>query len=147
MGIAEWFVNDLNSGERVLTRDLISIAVADKEFTEEEKRLILDICEIEDISNVELMDSLRNSKEDGQILRTLEDKKHYLIHLIRLMSVDKKYPSLEMHIIDIIAKKIGVSHMLLMSFVADEVKDNNFSQQEGIAIIDHFLKYYIATGA
>ena len=62
------------------------------------------------------------------------------------MSVDKKYPSLEMHIIDIIAKKIGVSHMQLMSFVADEVKDNNFSQQEGIAIIDHLLKYYIATG-
>lgn len=147
MGIADWFVNNLNSEERILTRDLISIAIADKEFTEEEKNLILHICKIEEISNVELLDSIRNSKADGEKLRTLEEKKNYLIHLIRLMSVDKKYPSLEMHIIDIIAKKLGVSHMQLMSFVADEVKDNNFSQQEGIAIIDHFLKYYIKTGA
>lgn len=146
MGIADWFVNNLNSEERILTRDLISIAIADKEFTEEEKNLILHICKIEEISNVELLDSIRNSKADGEKLRTLEEKKNYLIHLISLMSVDKKYPSLEMHIIDIIAKKIGVSHMQLMSFVADEVKDNNFSQQEGIAIIDHLLKYYIATG-
>lgn len=147
MGIADWFVNNLNSEERILTRDLISIAIADKEFTEEEKNLILHICKIEEISNVELLDSIRNSKADGEKLRTLEEKKNYLIHLISLMSVDKKYPSLEMHIIDIIAKKLGVSHMQLMSFVADEVKDNNFSQQEGIAIIDHFLKYYIKTGA
>ena len=147
MGIVNWFVNDLNGDERVLTRDLISIAIADKEFTGEEKRLILDICKIEDISEVELMDSLRNSKEGGQVLRTLEEKKRYLIHLIRLMSVDGKFPSLEIHIIEILAKEIGVSRMQLMSFVADEIKANQFSQQEGLSILDHFLKYFIETGA
>lgn len=147
MGIANWFVNNMNTEERTLTRDLISIAIADKEFSDDEKKIILDICQIEDISNVELMESIRDASHGTKSFRTIEEKKYYLIHLIRVMAVDGNYPSLEMHLIEIIAKEIGVSRMQLISFVVDDIKANNLSQIEGLVIIDNFLKYFIETGA
>ena len=34
MSIVDWFINDLNTEERALTRDLLSVAIADYEFSE-----------------------------------------------------------------------------------------------------------------
>lgn len=147
MGIANWFINDLNTEERTLTRDLVSIAIADKEFTGEEKNMILTICQIEDISNVELIDSIRNSDIGGKKLHTLDEKRSYLTHLIRVMTVDDEYTSLEMRLIEIIAKEIGISRMQLISFVLDEITAHNKGKDEGITIIDNFVKFFIETGA
>lgn len=147
MGITNWFINNLNTEERTLTRDLISIAIADKEFTGEEKNMILTICQIEDISNEELIDSIRNSNVGGKKLHTLDEKRKYLTHLIRVMTVDDEYTSLEMRLIEIIAKEIGISHMQLISFVLDEITAHNIGQDEGITIIDNFVKFFIETGA
>jgi hypothetical protein len=38
MGIVDWFTNDLNTDERTLTRDLLSVAIADHEFSDEEQK-------------------------------------------------------------------------------------------------------------
>ena len=43
-GITKWFVNNLDTTERNLTRDLISVAVADGEFVGEEHEIIIEIC-------------------------------------------------------------------------------------------------------
>ena len=40
MGIVNWFTNNIESKERVLTRDLLSMAIADGEFMEEERQEI-----------------------------------------------------------------------------------------------------------
>ena len=56
MGIADWFTNDLNTDERTLTRDLLSVAIADHEFSAEEQKAIVEICNAEGISLVGLMD-------------------------------------------------------------------------------------------
>ena len=146
MSIVDWFTNNLNTEERTLTRDLLSVAVADKEFSEEEKKMILDICKIEDISAVELMDSIRDKNAGAEFLHSTEEKKRYLMHLIRVMSVDGEYRSLELHIIEIIAKKLEVTPAMLLSVVVDEIKNNNIGQAEGIAILDNFVKHYIAIG-
>ena len=61
MGIVDWFTNDLSTEERALTRDLLSVAIADHEFSEEEQKTILEICETEDISLVETMDWLSST--------------------------------------------------------------------------------------
>ena len=146
MSIVDWFTNNLNTEERTLTRDLLSVAVADKEFSEEEKKMILDICKIEDISAVELMDSIRDKNAGAEFLHSTEEKKRYLMHLIRVMSVDGKYRPIELHIIEIIAKKLEVTPAMLLSVVVDEIKNNNIGQAEGINILDHFVKHYIAIG-
>ena len=91
MGIVDWFKNDLNTEERTLTRDLLSVAVADGEFCDEEKNTILEICQLEGISAVELIDSIRNQSSGAKLLSSVEDKKRYLLHLIRMMMSDGKY--------------------------------------------------------
>jgi len=146
MGIVDWFINDLNTEERALTRDLLSVAIADHEFSEEEQKAILEICETEGISLVELMDSIRDKKSGAKLLHSTEEKKIYLLHLIRMMSADGKYPSLELHIIEVIAKKLEVNPMQLLSFVLDEISRNHLSKDEGIVIIDNFVRHYITIG-
>jgi uncharacterized tellurite resistance protein B-like protein len=146
MGITNWFINNLDSEERILTRDLLSVAIADKEFSEEERKTILEICMIEDISNVELMNSIRNQITTSNALVTQEDKKRYLLNLIRVMSADKNYYPLEMHIIEILAKKIGIPPLKLVLFLVEEIKDKNISQYEGLDIIEEFVRHLIVTG-
>lgn len=146
MSIVDWFVNDLNSEERILTRDLISVALADKEFSGDEKNEILDICKKENISEEDFINSIRGRETGIKPPQTLEEKKKYLLYLIKVMSVDKDYPLLELHIIEIIAKKIGISQIQIISFVLDEINDKNISQEEGLTIIDKFVKHMIITG-
>lgn len=85
MGIVDWFKNDLNTEERTLTRDLLSVAV-----------------------------------------------------------VDKKYYSLELHVIEVIAKNIGVSPMQLLSFILDEVNSGHITKEDGLTVIDHFVRRFLA---
>lgn len=146
MSIVDWFTNDLNAEERTLTRDLLSVAIADKEFCEEEKKVILETCQLEDISLVELMDSIRDKTAGAKILQSIDEKKKYLLHLVRMMSADGKYRSLELKVIEIIAKKLDISPILLLSFILDEINDNNISKVEGVTVLDHFVKHYIAVG-
>lgn len=146
MGIVDWFTNDLSTEERALTRDLLSVAIADHEFSEEEQKTILEICETEDISLVEMMDSIRDKKSGAKLLRSTDEKKRYLLHLIKMMSADGRFPSLELHIIEVVAKKLEVNPMLLLSFVLDEINESRISKDDGLVIINNFVKHYITIG-
>jgi len=146
MGIVDWFTNDLSTEERALTRDLLSVAIADHEFSEEEQKAILEICETEDISLVEMMDSIRDKKSGAKLLRSTDEKKRYLLHLIKMMSVDGRFPSLELHIIEVVAKKLEVNPMQLLSFVLDEISEKRIGKDDGLVIINNFVKHYITIG-
>lgn len=146
MGIVDWFTNDLSTEERALTRDLLSVAIADHEFSEKEQKAILEICETEDISLVEMMDSIRDKKSGARLLRSTDEKKRYLLHLIKMMSADGRFPSLELHIIEVVAKKLEVNPMQLLSFVLDEINESRISKDEGLVIINNFVKHYITIG-
>lgn len=147
MSIVDWFTNDLTTEERTLTRDLLSVAVADKEFTYNEKQVILETCVLEELSQTDLMDSIRDSKAGAKVLHSLEEKKKYLLHLIRIMAADGKFPSIELHVIEIIAKRIGITPFQILAFVLDEIHENNIGQEEGLVIIDKFVRHLIVTGA
>ncbi len=146
MGIVDWFTNDLSTEERTLMRDLLSVAIADHEFSEEEQEAILEICKTEGVSVVEMMDSIREKGAREKKLRSTDEKKKYLLHLIRMMSADGKYPSIEIHIIEVVAKKLEVNPMQLLSFVLDEINDNRISKDEGVVIINNFVRHYITVG-
>ena len=143
MGIVDWFKNDLNTEERVLTRDLLSVAVVDKEFSGEEKKTILEICQLEGISTVKLMDSIREQGVGAKLLNDFEDKKRYLLHLIRMMMSDGKYYAIELHVISVIANRIGILPMQLIAFILDEVSAGHIGQKEGITVIDHFVRHFL----
>lgn len=143
MSIVDWFKNDLNTEERTLTRDLLSVAVADGEFCDEEKNTILEICQIEGISTTELMDSVRDQHPNAKLIDTLENKKRYLLHLIRMMMSDGKYYAIELHVIEVIARKIGIMQMQLISFILDEINVGHISKDEGLMIINHFVRHFL----
>ena len=146
MGIVDWFTNDLNTEERALTRDLLSVAIADHEFSEEERKTILEICGTEGISAVELMDSIRDKESGAKQLHSTDEKKRYLLHLIRMMSVDGKFPDLELHVIEVIARRLEIQPMQLLSFVLDEISERHISKDEGLVIVDNFVRHYTTTG-
>ena len=143
MSIVDWVKNDLNTEERTLTRDLLSVAVADKEFSDEEKKMVLEICQLEGISTVRMMDAVRNQMAEAKMQQTVDEKKMYLLHLIRLMMVDGSYSALELHVIGAIAKGIEVTPMQLLSFILDEVNAGHISKDDGITVIDHFVRRFI----
>ena len=143
MSIADWFKNDLNAEERALTRDLLSVAVADKEFCDEEKNTILEICQLEGISAVQLIDSIRNQSSGAKLLSSVEDKKRYLLHLIRMMMSDGKYYAIELHVIEVLARRIDILPLQLISFILDEVNAGRISKEEGIKVIDHFVRRFM----
>lgn len=143
MSIVDWFTNDLNAEERTLTRDLLSVAVADKEFCDEEKSTIMEICQIEGISTTELMDSIRDQYSNAKLIDTLEDKKRYLLHLIRMMMSDGKYYAIELHVIAVISRRIDILPLQLISFILDEVNVGHISREEGVTVIDHFVRHFL----
>ena len=146
MGIVDWYTNDLNTEERTLTRDLLSVAIADKDFSEEEQKAILDICGSEGISATGLLDSIRDMRIGAKVLHSYDEKKKYLLHLIKMMSSDGKYPTLELHMIEVIAKRIDIKPVQILAFVLDEIKDGHISKDEGIAILDNFVRHFILIG-
>lgn len=145
MGIVNWFVTDVESEDCLLTRDLLSVAVADKEIGEQELATIREICKEENISDVAFMDSIRETgnKPMAQCPNTLEGKKRYLLHLVKVMAVDGNYSALEMHIIEVVAKRLGVSAMQLLSFILDDIKEGNTGAQEGIITMDCLVKHLL----
>ena len=143
MSIVDWFKNDLNTEERTLTRDLLSVAVADGEFCDEEKNTILEICQLEGISAVQLIDSIRNQSSGAKLLSSVEDKKRYLLHLIRMMMSDGKYYAIELHVIAVISRRIDISPLQLISFILDEVNVGHISREEGVTVIDHFVRHFL----
>ena len=146
MSIVEWFTNDLNTEERTLTRDLLSVAVADKEFSDEEKEMILAICQMEDISTVKLMDSIREQGVGAKLLNDFEDKKRYLLHLVRMMMSDGRYLAIELHVIQVLSDKIGVTPMQLILFILDEINAGHISKEDGLMVIGHFVRHFLSLG-
>ena len=148
MGITKWFVNNLDTEERNLTRDLISVAVADGEFVGEEHEIILEICMEEGMSFTEVMDAIRDTDKTARQNppHTIEEKKDYILHLIEVMSSDDDYPALEIHVIEFIAKKIGISPMQILSFVMDEIEEGNIEKGDGFDIVNNFVHYFAKTG-
>lgn len=146
-GITKWFVNNLDTAERNLTRDLISVAVADDEFVDDEYEVILEILKEEGFTDLEIIDSLRGTGNASiRTPHTLEEKKEYILHLIEVMSSDDDYPMLEIHIIEFIAKKLNIYPMQILSFILDDIEDGYIEREEGFDIVSNFVRYFVKVG-
>lgn len=142
MGIVNWFKNDLEAKERELTRDLISMAIADGEFSESERLEILRICQEEGIPLVELMDSVRGKMINVPI--TKEERFNYIAHLIRVMAVDDYCSPLEIRTLEILGKQIGYSRMRIFFVILTEIKQRVLTQEEGLRLLDYYVNTVMA---
>ena len=145
MGLLTKLFNDSSDSEFKLAQDLVAIAMVDGEISEAERKTILEICQSEGIAWATANDYLMGMDTDikNMMPASHRDKAQYLTHLIRVMGVDGYSSHMEIYLLEIIASKMGISHMELVSLVLMTATRRNFPDDIGCKTLASFLKNII----
>lgn len=145
MGLLAKLFNDASDAEFKLAQDLVGIAIADGEISDAERKVIAEICQSEGISEDTVHDCLIGLDKDTncQIPGKRKEKSDYLTKLIRVMGVDGYSSHMEIYLLELIASKMGVGHMELVSLVLMTATRRNFPGETGSKALASFLKNVI----
>lgn len=141
MGLLAKLFNDASDTEFKLAQDLVAIAIADGEISEAERKTITEICHKEGISDDTVNDCLMGFDKDVKALipAKRKEKAGYITKLIRVMGVDGVSSHMEIYLLEIIASKMGFSHMDLVSLVLMTATHTFFSDDTGSRTLSSFL--------
>lgn len=141
MGLLTKLFNDASDTEFKLAQDLVAIAIADGEISEAERKVITEICQSEGISNQTINDCLLGFDEGAKSLIPAErrEKMNYLTKLIRVMGIDGHCSHMEIYLLEIIASKLGINHLELMSLVLMTATHKTFSGSIGTKTFSSFI--------
>ena len=145
MGLLAKLFNDASDAEFKLAQDLVGIAMADGEISDAERKVISEICQSEGISDDTMQDCLMGLDKDinNQIPDKRKEKADYLSKLIRVMGVDGYSSHMEIYLLELIASKMGVGHMELVSLVLMTATRRNFPGETGSKALASFMKNVI----
>lgn len=145
MGLLTKLFNEASDTEFKLAQDLVAIAIADGEISVAERRVITEICQKEGISDETVNDCMLGF--DKNVANMMPDKQKdrlgYLTKLIRVMGVDGQSTHMEIYLLELIASKMGVSHMELVSLVLMTATHRNFPGDTGAKTLSSFLQNVI----
>lgn len=138
--IAKIFENSSDS-EFKLAQDLVAIAVADGNISEEERLEIEKICQTEGISRETVNDCFFGFDQETVALVPVRhrDRVDYMSKLVRLMTVDGISAHMEIYLLQIIASKIGIGYLELVSLVLMTATKNNFPGDIGSKALKSFI--------
>ena len=141
MGLLAKLFNDASDTEFKLAQDLVAIAIADGEISEAERKTIIEICHKEGVSDDTVNDCLMGFDKDVKALipAKRKEKTDYITKLIRVMGVDGISSHMEIYLLEIIASKMGFSHMDLVSLVLMTATRTFFSGDTGSRTLSSFL--------
>ena len=141
MGLLAKLFNDASDTEFKLAQDLVAIAIADGEISEAERKTIIEICHKEGVSDDTVNDCLMGFDKDVKALipAKRKEKTDYITKLIRVMGVDGVSSHMEIYLLEIIASKMGFSHMDLVSLVLMTATHTFFSDDTGSRTLSSFL--------
>lgn len=141
MGLLTKLFIDSADDEFKLAQDLVGIAIADGEISEAEQKVINEICKSEGMTNDTIADCLMGfDKEANALVPTKKrEKMDYLSKLIRVMGADGHSSHMEIYLLEIIASKMGISHMELVSLVLMTATRKYFSGDTGAKTLSSFL--------
>jgi len=145
MGLLAKIFKDASDQDFKLAQDLVAIAMADGDISEMERQMISDICQKEGISKETVNDCLLglDNGVNGLIPDNKRQKMDYLSKLVRVMGVDGDSSHMEIYLIEIIASKMGISHMELVSLVLMTASRAYFSGDTGARALASFLRNVI----
>lgn len=145
MGLLVKLFHDASDTEFKLAQDRVAIAMADGQISEAERKVIADICQSEGISEETIKDFMMGFDEGmkAQMPSKKRDKSDYLTKLIRVMGVDGESSHMEIYLLEIIASKMGISHLELVSLVLMTATRKNFPGNIGARTLASFLKNVI----
>jgi len=145
MGLLAKLFNDVSDADFKLAQDLVAIAIADGKISEAERTIIVDICQSEGISKETIKDCMMGFDEGVKIHMPAKrrDKSDYLVKLIRVMGIDGESTQMEIYLLEIIASKMGITHLELVSLVLMTATRKNFPGEIGAKTLASFLKNVI----
>ena len=141
MGLLTKLFNDASDSNFKLAQDLVAIAIADGEISEAERKVITEICQKEGVSKETVNDYLLGYDEGAmsKIPAKHLEKINYLANLIRVMGVDGESSHMEIYLMEIIASKLGIGHLELVSLVLMTATHRNFPGDIGAKTLASFL--------
>lgn len=142
MGLLTKLFNDASDEEFKLAQDLVAIAMADGAISLEERRMIMEICQKEGISDETVNNCLLGfDKDEESILPSKpRERTRYLINLIRVMGVDGVCTHMEIYLLEIIASKMGFTHLELVSLVLMTATRRFFAGDTGSRVLASFIQ-------
>ena len=146
MSIINRFLSAVTEPEFKLARDLTAMAIADGEVTPEEKEAMSTICKLEGIDESKLLVSLRGGYENvkNEMPSSREEREGYLRNLIKLIGADGYAAPQEVYLFQIVASKMGLNQMDVVSLFLLTTTHEYFTGDTGIRVFASFLENYIA---
>ena len=141
MGLLTKLFNNASDADFKLAQDLVAIAIADGEISEAERKVIVEICQKEGVSKETVNDYFLGYDEEAMSKMPAKhlEKINYLANLIRVMVVDGDSSHLEIYLLEIIASKLGIGHMELVSLLLMTATHRNFPGDIGAKALASFL--------
>ena len=138
------FANAVDEDFR-LAQDLVAIAIADGSISEDEYNMMVKICHSMGISTEVIDTYIRGEAHVAQDDMPMKDvdKADYLSKLIQVMAIDGKSSQMEIFLLEVIAGKMGVSRMQLLSLVLTATSRRNLPSDKGSKALNSFLKNII----
>jgi uncharacterized tellurite resistance protein B-like protein len=145
MGLLAKLFNDSSDTEFRLAQDLVAIAIADGVITPEEQKMLVEICQKEGISQEELQGCLMGNGDSSKptVPRYRRDKNDYIVQLIKVMGADGYSSPMEIYLLEIIASKMGLSRLELVSLVLTTATRRNFPGDVGVRTLTSFMSNVI----
>jgi len=146
MSIITRFLSAVTEPEFKLARDLTAMAIADGEITPEEKEAMSTICHLEGVDEAKLLESLRGGYENAksEMPDSREEREGYLRNLIKLIGADGYAAPQEVYLFQIVASKMGLNQMDVISLFLLATTHDYFAGDTGIRVLASFLENYIA---
>lgn len=141
MGLLAKIFKDSSDSEFKLAQDLVAIAVADGNISDAERQEIEKICQTEGISSETVKDCLHGF-DDGTVAHVPiqhRERAGYLSKLVRVMAVDGISAHMEIYLLQIIASKLGISYLELVSLVLSTATKANFPGDIGSRTLKSFI--------
>jgi hypothetical protein len=145
MSLITKFITAVTEPQFMLARDLMALAVADGEVTEEEQEAISNICHIEGIDEEHLINNLQRNTEHFPLYvpQTRKEKEEYLRDLILLIGSDEYCSPQEVYLFQIVASKMGLNQMDIVGLFMTTATHAYFKGDVGSKVLASFLKNYI----
>ena len=141
MGLLAKIFKDSSDSEFKLAQDLVAIAVADGNISDAERQEIEKICQTEGISSETVNDCFLGF-DQGAVAHVPirhRERASYMSKLVRVMAVDGVSAHMEIYLLQIIASKLGISYLELVSLVLSTATKANFPGDIGSRTLKSFI--------
>lgn len=141
MGLLAKIFKDSSDSEFKLAQDLVAIAVADGNISDAERQEIEKICQTEGISSETVNDCFLGFDQGAVAHVPIRHKERasYMSKLVRVMAVDGVSAHMEIYLLQIIASKLGIGYLELVSLVLSTATRANFQGDIGSRALKSFI--------